>query len=100
MNEGCPIYIFPEGHTSHTGVMDEFKPGFLMLARQAQAQVVPVVIDGEFKAFHRMHIIVGKPVEMDLNEEGRPSVVLKKYAGVCRDRIYELRDTYGVKKQS
>ena len=24
MNEGCPIYIFPEGHTSHTGVMDEF----------------------------------------------------------------------------
>ena len=100
MNEGCPIYIFPEGHTSHTGVMDEFKPGFLMLARQAQAQVVPVVIDGEFKVFHRMHIIVGKPVEMDLNEEGRPSVVLKKYAGVCRDRIYELRDTYGVKKQS
>lgn len=48
-----------------------------MLARQAQAQVVPVVIDGEFKVFHRMHIIVGKPVEMDLNEEGRPSVVLK-----------------------
>ena len=69
------------GHTSHTGVMDEFKPGFLMLARQAQAQVVPVVIDGEFKVFHRMHIIVGKPVEMDLNEEGRPSVVLKK---ICR----------------
>lgn len=100
MNEGCPVYIFPEGHTSHTGVMDEFKPGFLMLARQAEAQVVPVVIDGEFKLFHRMHIIIGKPVEMDLNEEGRPSVVLKKYAGICRDRIYKLRDTYGVKKQS
>lgn len=98
MKEGCPIYIFPEGHTSKTGEMDEFKPGFLMLARQGQAAVVPICIDGTFRLFHRMHIIIGKPVELDLNEEGRPSVVLKKCAKVCRQRIYELKDSYGIRK--
>lgn len=98
IEKGCPVYIFPEGHTSKTGEMDEFKPGFLMLARQAKASVVPVCIDGTFRLFHPMHIIIGKPVELDLNEEGRPSVVLKKCAKTCRSTIDTLRDTYGTKK--
>mgnify|MGYP002240846877 CR=1 FL=1 len=32
------MIIFPEGHTSKTGVMDEFKPGFAMLAVMSGAK--------------------------------------------------------------
>lgn len=99
IKNGCPVYIFPEGHTSKNGELDEFKPGFLMMAKQAGIPVVPICIDGRFRLFHRMHIIIGKPVDVDLYEDGRPSVVLKKCAVTCRERIYELRDTYGIQKR-
>lgn len=95
IKNGFPIYIFPEGHTSSTGEMDEFKPGFLMLAKQADVPVVPICIDGSFGLFHRIHIIIGKPVEVDLHEDGRPSIVLKKCAVTCRDRVCKLKETYG-----
>lgn len=98
IKDGCPVYIFPEGHISKTGEMDEFKPGFLMMAKQAGIPVVPICIDGRFRLFHKMHIIIGKPVDVDLNEDGRPSIVLKKCAAACRERVCEMRDIYGIKK--
>ena len=96
--EDCHVYMFPEGKTSKTGEMDEFKPGFLMLAKRADVPVLPICIDGNFKVFHRIHIIIGKPVEMDLNEDGRPSVVLKKYSSICRDKVAELKQEYGISR--
>lgn len=98
LEEGCPIYMFPEGKTSKERLPDEFKPGFLMLAKRAEVPVVPICIDGLFHKFKRIHIIIGKPVEMDLNEDGRPSAVLKKYAAVGRDSVIRLKEEYGREK--
>jgi|GEM_PF-25456 len=42
LRAGDNMIIFPEGHTSKTGVMDEFKPGFAMLAVMSGAKIVPV----------------------------------------------------------
>lgn len=95
LTAGFPVYMFPEGKTSKTGEMDEFKPGFLMLAKRAKVPVVPICIDGSFKLFHRIHIIIGKPAKMNLDEEGRPSAVLKKYSSMCRDRVAGLKQEYG-----
>ncbi|MCQ2521445.1 MAG: 1-acyl-sn-glycerol-3-phosphate acyltransferase [Lachnospiraceae bacterium] len=94
LQEGFPVYMFPEGKTSKEE-MNEFKPGFLVLAKQAAVPALPICIDGLFKPFHRIHIIVGKTMEMDLNEEGRPSQVMKKYACVCRDKVALLKNVYG-----
>lgn len=92
LNDGCPVYLFPEGKTSKTGELGEFKPGFLMLAKWTKASVVPICIDGNFKVFHRIHIIIGKPLELDLDEEGRPSIVLKKYAAICKEQIEKMKN--------
>lgn len=91
LNDGCPVYLFPEGKTSKNGELGEFKPGFLMLAKKAKVPVVPICIDGEFRMFHRIHIIIGKPLKMNLNEEGRPSIVLKKYAAICKEQIEKMK---------
>ena len=48
LRAGDNMIIFPEGHTSKTGVMDEFKPGFAMLAVMSGAKIVPVYNDGEY----------------------------------------------------
>ncbi len=97
IKEGKPVYIFPEGKTSKDREPDEFKPGFLMLAKMEHVPVVPICIDGTFRVFHRIHIIVGKPMNIEF-EEGRPSLVLKKHAGICRSKVIDLKNQFGINK--
>ncbi len=89
------IYFFPEGHTSKDGNMLEFKPGFLMLAKQSGVPIVPICIDNKMKPFHFTRIIIGTPQTPNLKEEGRPSAVLRKHAGECKLSILRLKKKYG-----
>lgn len=92
---GSGIYFFPEGHTSKDGLMLEFQPGFLMLAKQFKLPLVPICIDRKIEPFKPFRLIIGKPQYIDLSEPGRPSQVLKKYAKICKDRVIELKKDYG-----
>ena len=92
MEEGKSIYIFPEGHTAHGGDMDEFKPGFLVLAKRANCPVVPICLHKNFELFHKSRITIGAPMYPDLNEDGRPSLVMKKHAKICRDKIVGMME--------
>lgn len=77
------MIIFPEGHTSKTGVMDEFKPGFAMLAVMSGAKIVPVYNNGEYhKLFgKRLKLYVGEP--MELTKEGK-GLNAEYLAGECK----------------
>ena len=90
MKSGASIYILPEGHTSPAGQMDEFKPGFLVLAKQTDATPVPMFISRKIKPFRLTHLVIGKPLDLDLHEKGRPSLVLKKYCEECRSVVESL----------
>ena len=96
VDEGKSIFFFPEGHTSKDGLLLEFQPGFLMLAKQSNIPLVPICLDRKVSFFKPVRVIVGKPIYTDFKKEpGRPSVVLKKYAEVCKDTIIDLKDRYG-----
>ena len=95
LEKGRSIYFFPEGHTSKDGNMLDFKPGFLMLAKQSGAPLVPICIDNKMKPFHLTRIIIGKPERPNLREEGRPSAVLKKHALNCKKSVVALKRKYG-----
>lgn len=90
MDKGASIYILPEGHTSPIDRMDTFKPGFLVLAKQTDSELVPMYISRKIEPFKRSRLVVGKPIHPDLNEKGRPSLVLKKHSEGCRDAVNEL----------
>lgn len=51
IKKGYSMAIFPEGTRSKNGELMEFKKGSLKLATMAKAPIVPVAIDGAYRAF-------------------------------------------------
>lgn len=98
IGEGYSVLIFPEGKTSK-GAMNEFKPGFLYLAKRADIPVIPMCVIGKYKTFRRQKLVIGEPVKMDLKEKGRPGAVLKKYSEACQAEVQKLIDAYSPKKE-
>ncbi len=50
IKKGIPAMIFPEGTRSSTGELQSFKNGAFNLARQYNFKVLPVVLEGGYKA--------------------------------------------------
>lgn len=93
MKEGNSMIIFPEGHTSKTGEMDKFRPGFALLSTMSGCEVVPIAIDGNYKFLFgkRLHIIVGEPEPISQSEDGcRTSAHLQAEANRFREKVAEL----------
>ena len=93
MKEGNSMIIFPEGHTSKTGEMDKFRPGFALLATMAGSEVVPIAIDGNYNFLfgERLRVVVGEPMPLDKAEAGqRNSEHLQNQADKFREVTAEL----------
>jgi len=46
VKDGKAVVIYPEGQLTRTGMMNEIKPGFSLVARRAEKPVIPVYVDG------------------------------------------------------
>ena len=90
IENGQSVLLFPEGKLTKDGTLSEFHPGFLMLARQTDAPIIPVALVGRYKKFRRKKIIVGNPIETDLHSKGRPSVILREQAAYCHSVVSEM----------
>ena len=53
IREGKNVIIFPEGTRSYDGKLEDFKKTFAILSKEMNVPVVPVAIDGAFKALPR-----------------------------------------------
>ena len=93
MKEGNNMIIFPEGHTSKTGEMDLYRPGFALLASMAGSEVVPIAIDGSYNFLfgRRLRIVIGEPQPLAQPENGqRSSAYLQGEADRFREITKEL----------
>jgi 1-acyl-sn-glycerol-3-phosphate acyltransferase len=93
MKEGNSMIIFPEGHTSKTGEMDKFRPGFALLATMANSEVVPIALDGNYHFLFgkRLRVVVGEPQPLSQAESGqRSSAHLQSEADRFRETTVEL----------
>lgn len=88
---GMSLVIFPEGSRSWNGRMIDFKRGAFMLAAEFRLPVVPLTIDGSFKAMPRftycmtpakITLTIHKPIWPD--ERGFNT---KKLMAQCREAI-------------
>lgn len=91
LRHGMSLMIFPEGSRSWDGRMIPFKRGAFMLAAEFRLPVVPVTIDGSFRAMPRttynmtpstIRITIHKPIYP--GERGFNTKVLM---GQCRSAI-------------
>ena len=63
LKEGKPVGIFPQGTRSKgRGLALIPKPGFIRLAADTGAVIVPVAIWGKIRIFGRVYVKFGKPV--------------------------------------
>ena len=73
-----PFLIFPEGKTSK-GEMNEFQPGFAVLAEKTGARVVECAHIGEYHVFfgERKRIMIGDSYALECPRELRKSLYAK-----------------------
>ena len=78
MSEGTSIFIFPEGSRTLTGRMDRFKKGGFVLAYELDVPIIPVSIDGSYRALRagtrwvtrtRLTLTIHPPIHIDKEGE-------------------------------
>ena len=83
VKNGYSMVIFPEGTRSKGGPVKEFKPGSFKLAFQAEADIVPVTIDGTWKIYEEHKKINPAKIKLTIH----PAV---KTEGLNKDELREI----------
>jgi 1-acyl-sn-glycerol-3-phosphate acyltransferase len=97
LHEGHVLTIFPEGGRSEDGELQPLAGGFTLIVRKADVPVIPVGIDGAFRAWPRgralpqcapVRVKFGPP----MNIAGlKPAAIVPKVESELRRLIGELR---------
>lgn len=64
LKEGKVLGLFPEGTRSKTGQLGKGLAGAGFFALRSDAYVMPCAIIGPYKAFSKLKVVYGKPIEM------------------------------------
>ena len=62
LKEGRVMLIFPEGKRLDRGEVVPAKPGVAMFAIHARVPIIPITIVDDYKLWHRLTVIYGKPI--------------------------------------
>ena len=92
LKSGKKLGIFPEGTRTHTDGEVSPKAGAVRIAEKTGAPIIPMYIPREKKLFHRIRIIVGKPI--DVKAAGKlTKEELERIADELMDKIAALGHT-------
>lgn len=92
LEAGHSILIFPEGRTSK-GEMNEFQPGFAVLAEKTGAKVVECANVGEYHILfgERKRVMLGESYCLECPKDIRKSLYAKQVAAQARERIQKMK---------
>lgn len=90
---GGLVQIFPEGHNTPDGEIKKFYPSYILIAIKAGVPIVPIVSDGRYGFFKRLHVVIGDKIEisdyLDVNNYTRDDVY--RANGQIRNKVLELK---------
>ena len=106
---GGLVQIFPEGRNSPDGEMHEFKPSYVLIADMVGCKIQPIISDGNYGFFKRVHVIVGEEfclsdiIEttsdfLTKEEVEKANQIIYKKAQDLRARLEELKNSKKKKK--
>ncbi len=86
-----PLGIFPEGGTKRNKKIEDIRRGFVVIAKHAKADIVPVSIvgfDGYAKRLFEKNItvIIGEPISYKLDAD---EIIQKWCAEICKNTGFE-----------
>lgn len=96
------VVVFPEGTRTCDGQVAPLKPGFLAVARRSGAPMLPVAIDGAFRAWPRWRrfplparvcVVVGRPVlAAEIASMDDPALLaeIQRRIGACHQRARQM----------
>ena len=93
LNAGRTVCIFPEGDRSFGGDMLPFRPGFIMLAKNAGASILPMYIDWKYGLFKPMTLAVGERFSLnDYCESAHPErETIRELRDICLQKVLDLK---------
>ncbi len=100
MKQGFSLVIFPEGTRSQKREMAHFKPGALKLATKAGATIVPVTLDGGYKAFEengaltkhtKINMLIHEPIDTSTLSRQELAELPLKVEGIIREGLNSLQ---------
>jgi 1-acyl-sn-glycerol-3-phosphate acyltransferase len=71
LKDGKVLGLFPEGTRSKTGEMGKGLAGAGFFALRSDAHIVPCAIIGPYKAFQKLKVVYGKPIDMAIVKENK-----------------------------
>ncbi|MCL4222459.1 MAG: 1-acyl-sn-glycerol-3-phosphate acyltransferase [Phycisphaerales bacterium] len=103
LQAGNAVLIFPEGSRSPDGNLHEFKRGVALILRKALCPVLPVAVDGPFRAWprhrrfpillrHRVAAIYGHPIPHDELLACGPDAALERLHAEVARLLAELQE--------
>lgn len=97
LKAGAALLIFPEGHRSRSGVLQEGRSGAIRMAIQADVPIVPLAITGSEQGLkgtclrRQLTIRIGKPYMITPTESGKvPSSLMDQHTTDLMLRIAML----------
>ena len=93
LKKGKLVQIFPEGHNTDDGTIKDFYPSYLIIALKAGVPIVPVISDGNYGFFKRVHLMVGEPINLsNYCKSAKPSKEeINSLNQLVRNKVLELR---------
>lgn len=79
LNDNKNLLVFPEGTRTNKEDIDGLKNGVAMFCLKTKAPIIPMVYLKKNKIFRRNTLVIGKPIEFDLdyNKENMQKVIEK-----------------------
>ncbi|NMP22453.1 lysophospholipid acyltransferase family protein [Sulfobacillus harzensis] len=87
LRRGEVILLFPEGHRTETGDLQEARSGVVYLAQKTACQLIPIGISGEYRFRRTIRYVVGEPFTIDpqMSRREAQTLVMEK----IRDLVQE-----------
>ncbi len=92
LKNGHILGIFPEGKRVKEGENVEPMDGFVTFALRQDAPIIPIHIEGKIRPWHRINIIIGKPIDLTATYGNKvKDSVQKRIASQIMNEIYALK---------
>ncbi len=104
LKTGSPVVLFPEGTRSLEGNLLPFKPGIGMLSSELNIPILPVYIDGAYRALRKgtwfprpytIRVTIGKPVypeHSDSSDSTDRNAQYRKITSAVRTEIERIKE--------